>query len=77
MAGTPHLPDWRDGLAYARLAETDRAGVMWEWLRRDAGYVAWQARASRVTGGDRATRDLDEVDACLDLAPRDWGLHFR
>ncbi|WP_413465092.1 transcriptional regulator domain-containing protein [Novosphingobium profundi] len=50
---------------------------MWEWLRRDAGYVAWQARASHVTGGPRATRDLVEADGCLDLAPRDWGLHFR
>ncbi|WP_369405256.1 transcriptional regulator domain-containing protein [Sphingomonas pruni] len=40
---------------------------MWEWLRRDPGYIAWYARASEVTRG---------VDA-LPRGALAWGLHFR
>lgn len=43
--------DWRDSGLYRRLARIDRAGLMWEWLRRDPGYIAWYARASAVTHG--------------------------
>ncbi|WP_373285444.1 transcriptional regulator domain-containing protein [Novosphingobium endophyticum] len=60
----PGLADWRDDRVYERLSGIDRAGLMWEWLRRDPGYVEWHARASRVTGGARSV-------------PRGWGLHFR
>lgn len=55
--------DWRDAAAYDRLLGIDRAGIMWEWLRRDQGYIAWHARASMVTRGT--------------AAPTQWGLHFR
>ncbi len=55
-------PDWRDAAAYRRLVGVDRAGLMWEWLRRDPDYIAWHARASRVTRGAEVPR---------------WGLHFR
>ncbi|WP_442947364.1 transcriptional regulator domain-containing protein [Novosphingobium sp.] len=58
------LPCWKDDSAYAYLLGADRAGLMWEWLRRDAGYLDWHARASAVTGGK-----------CPD--PAAWGLHFR
>jgi hypothetical protein len=64
---TPHnrwVPHWRNGEAYARLAQTDRAGLMWEWLRRDTGYVDWHVQASRTTGGTPGE-------------PLKWGLHFR
>jgi len=54
---------WRDGTAYAQLKGIDRAGLMWEWLRRDPDYVAWHARASAVTRGH--------------ANPLPWGLHFR
>jgi hypothetical protein len=37
---------------------------MWEWVRRDAGYIAWHAKASAVTRG-------------VAPEPRAWGLHFR
>ncbi|MFC3698829.1 transcriptional regulator domain-containing protein [Sphingobium xenophagum] len=57
------LQAWRESTAYARLRGIDRAGIMWEWLRRDPDYIAWHARASSVTRG--------RVD------PRAWGLHFR
>ena len=54
--------DWRDEDRYAALSGIDRAGLMWEWLRRDPGYIAWYTRAST------ATRGAD---------PLPWGLHFR
>ncbi|MGC6331152.1 transcriptional regulator domain-containing protein [Rhizorhabdus sp. FW153] len=56
------MKDWRDTETYARLAGIDRAGMMWEWLRRDSGYVSWYVRASVATRGTGALR---------------WGLHFR
>ena len=57
------LQAWRESTAYARLRGIDRAGIMWEWLRRNPDYIAWHARASSGTRG--------RVD------PRAWGLHFR
>jgi hypothetical protein len=39
---------------------------MWEWLRRDPGYVAWYTRASTATRG-----------ATSDESAARWGLHFR
>lgn len=56
-------PDWRDASFYRTLSGIDRAGLMWEWLRRDREYIAWYAEASAVT---RAS-----------AAPALWGLHFR
>ena len=61
------LADWRSRTCYARLAGIDRAGLMWEWLRRDPDYIAWQARASTATRG-AAPAHYDPVQ---------WGLHFR
>ncbi|WP_353850748.1 DUF6499 domain-containing protein [Sphingomonas sp.] len=58
---------WRDGSRYTRLRGIDRAGLMWEWLRRDPDYIAWYARASRATRGRPAPG----------LEPAQWGLHFR
>src|SRR3546814_1849737 len=66
--GWPH--DWRDPQFYARLGGIDRAGLMWEWLRRDADYIAWHTRASS------ATRGVDAGSA-IDSDPTQWGLHFR
>ena len=37
------LPDWQDGEPYSVLHSLDRAGLMWEWLRRDPNYRdAWK-----------------------------------
>ena len=55
--------DWRDDSIYDAIRGIDRAGLMWEWLRRDAGYVDWYASASKMTRG--------ESD------PAHWGVHFR
>ena len=46
------LPDGASSADYAYLHDSDRAGLMWEWLRRDAAYVSWYVRASAVTCGD-------------------------
>src|SRR3546814_18343600 len=62
------IPDWRDERVYEQLHGIDRHGLMWEWLRRAAAYVAWQVRASPATGGTGAAAPLD---------PRQVGLHFR
>lgn len=61
----PGEPNWRDDAWYQRLRDIDRAGLMWEWNRRDPSYVAWHTRASRATRGAPA------------VAPLEWGLHFR
>ena len=45
------LPDGADRAAYLYLSELDRAGLMWEWLRRDPAYIGWYVRASRATAG--------------------------
>ncbi len=58
--------DWRDPEPYALLAGIDRAGLMWEFLRRDPDYIAWYALASSVTRGPARRED-----------PARWGLHFR
>lgn len=57
---------WRDDGRYERLSGIDRAGLMWEWLRRDPDYIAWHARASTATRGTDPAKD-----------PLQWGLHFR
>jgi hypothetical protein len=66
-AGPIIRPDWRDAAAYGALRAIDRAGIMWEFLRRDAGYVAWQANASTATSARRGAI----------VRPEQWGLHFR
>lgn len=58
----PVLPRWRDPAAYQRMLGIDRTGIMWEWLRRDPGYIAWYKRASRATCGPN---------------PIAWGIYFR
>jgi len=60
--------DWRDGAQYRSLLGIDRAGLAWEWLRRDPAYVA-SAAPSRPAAGDR---DLIREDP----AALPWGLHF-
>lgn len=63
-------PDWRDSAPYRALAGIDRAGLAWEWLRRDPAYAAISARLRRV--GVRTAPHLEmEADA------RAFGLCFR
>jgi len=67
MEGPPDLPDWRDASAYAVLRSAGRAGIAWEWLRRDPAYrrAAGEARLGHC---GRAIVDADE-------RARGWGLH--
>jgi len=63
-------PDWRDDAPYRALAGIDRAGLAWEWLRRDSGYAAMAARLGRLGGlGNQPL--APEADA------RAFGLCFR
>jgi hypothetical protein len=71
LSGEPTSHDWRDRRRYTALRGIDRAGMMWEWLRRDPGYVAWYTRASLATRGAAASAE-DRADD-----PLPWGLHFR
>jgi len=41
--------NWRYALEYEALAHIDRAGLMWERLRRDPGYIAWQAEGKSLS----------------------------
>ncbi|WP_413740616.1 transcriptional regulator domain-containing protein [Sphingomonas sp. Sphisp66] len=63
-------PDWRDSAPYRALAGIDRAGLAWEWLRRDPAYVALSARLRRVGVGTPLHLEM-EADA------RAFGLCFR
>lgn len=60
--------DWRDGARYRALLGIDRAGLAWEWLRRDPDYVACAARHRAVAGNPDLIRE--------DPAALPWGLHF-
>ncbi|WP_116091793.1 DNA -binding domain-containing protein [Sphingomonas crusticola] len=44
-------PDGTRLADYEYLRELDRAGLMWEWLRRDPAYTIWYLRASTATRG--------------------------
>lgn len=67
-SGTGLETRWESDRQYARLRNIDRAGIMWEWLRRDPEYIAWHASASKVT---RASAPNTVP------SPLRWGLHFR
>lgn len=54
-------PDGADPELYLYLRDVDRAGLMWEFLRRDPNYIGWFVRASRITRGDPPV-------------PKRWGL---
>jgi hypothetical protein len=67
----PH--DWRNAAAYRALLDIDRAGIAWEWLRRDPSYIAF-SREHLPDAGLRSARGMfvrTEANALR------WGLHFR
>ncbi|WP_324698911.1 transcriptional regulator domain-containing protein [Novosphingobium sp. RL4] len=59
------MGEWRDAAFYEDLQGIDRAGLMWEWLRRDTDYIEWYRCAGQATKGHDAEAALR------------WGLHFR
>ena len=62
-------PNWQDSAPYRALAGIDRAGLAWEWLRRDPTYSATSARLRRV---DRPAPHLE-----MEAEARAFGLCFR
>lgn len=65
------VADWRDVTRYRDLIGIDRAGLMWEWLRRDLAYVAWYARTSTIARGGLAKSVPPAVRDALS-----WGLYL-
>ena len=57
------------------LAELDRAGWAWEWLRRNHQYQAEAAGTSAARSAS-AKETIELNPAAAALAAR-WGLHFR
>ncbi|UYY57154.1 transcriptional regulator domain-containing protein [Sphingomonas sp. S2-65] len=68
--GPEGRPDWRNSAPYRALAGIDRAGLAWEWLRRDPAYAALSARLRRGGVGLQPHLEM-EADA------RAFGLCFR
>lgn len=54
MSEPPHpasgLPDWHNPAPYTALVGIDRAGLMWEWLRRDPAYRSGFAEHGHSAG---------------------------
>lgn len=61
--------DWRDNAAYRALHGIDRAGLAWEWLRRDPDYAAYshQASAGAPNGSMLVQTEANALQ---------WGLYF-
>lgn len=68
------LPDWRDPVAYRALKRLDRAGLAWEWLRRDPTYA--DLHDKHVIAGTAARCDR-VVSALPPRLTERWGLLFR
>ncbi|MFL0415730.1 transcriptional regulator domain-containing protein [Sphingomonas sp. 179-A 2A2 NHS] len=63
-------PDWRDSAPYRALIGIDRAGLAWEWLRRDPAYAALSAR---LRGADVS----GDAHLQMEAGARAFGLCFR
>jgi hypothetical protein len=67
MNGPGGHQNWQDPTHYRALAGVDRAGIMWEWLRRDPAYIDWYEKASQTTCGSPPPGSG---------SPSFWGLNF-
>ena len=73
--GAPNgLPDWLDPRPYEALNGIDRAGLMWEWLRRDPAYCAASGQMDRTISEVR--NGFRVIQAPDDHFAASWGLHF-
>ncbi|WP_284736105.1 transcriptional regulator domain-containing protein [Dongia deserti] len=62
----PRIRDWRSSSAADELNHLDRAGLAWEFLRRNPRYRRDYSKLSRDTADEAAT-----------AAGERWGLCFR
>jgi hypothetical protein len=71
----PTTSDFHHGNDYHDLSGSDRAGIMWEWLRRDLAYQDWYAgmREAEII----ATKGVAIIhQPVADMCDK-WGLLFR
>jgi hypothetical protein len=67
--------DWRTEANYRSLVGLDRAGLAWEWLRRDPAYAAASAAIDRRHHvGSSGFVITDAAEASWSAR---WGIHFR
>jgi Proteobacterial transcriptional regulator-like domain len=68
----PRTMDWRLQHAVDALLELDRAGLAWEFLRRNPGYrEEFRQTLQRIASGE-----ISEEAAMTEFSRR-WGLSFR
>ena len=68
------IANWLDPAPYEALTGIDRAGLMWEWLRRDPKYrLASDKIKPTITGIWRGFRVIRAPD---DHFATSWGLHY-
>jgi hypothetical protein len=67
--------NWHDPAAYQCLAQMDRAGLMWEWLRRDPAYRSLSMTTAPITFAYLDSLTVIKLPS-ISGALR-WGLHFR
>lgn len=69
------MNDWQNPHAYQALAQMDRAGLMWEWLRRDPAYRAVSGSVPPVAA--EAVDGIEVIKLSKPSRALRWGLHFR
>ena len=74
MHNTP-TENWLDPEPYRALADIDRAGLMWEWLRRDPEYRLSQHQAKPIAPQSRSGLKIITLTPAVNA--NQWGLHFR
>ena len=73
MTAGPNGPcDWRSPQSYRALADMDRAGLAWEWLRRDERYAASASKRGGKVSFEKGVAIVRSTPAS-----RSWGLDFR
>ncbi len=67
--------NWLDPESYHALAGIDRAGLMWEWLRRDPEYRSSHHQAKPIVSQSHG--GLKIITLPPTVSANQWGLHFR
>ena len=68
------IANWLDPAPYEALTGIDRAGLMWEWLRRDPKY---RTASDKIEPTVLEIRDgFKIIRQPADSCAANWGLHF-